>query len=136
MLPDPSMDIDGDGAVSAKDLKMASAFDANGDGVLQTTERRHLRRDMIDKAVSKIRTLQKEHQLGETPALDELVQVSASNSALDNSNFDKIWNINSFVGIHAADCHGRHCRRSNCSLHFVFYWWIERKLSKNFHVSS
>eukprot|EP01050_Picozoa_sp_SAG11_P013566 SAG11_NODE_1594_length_4612_cov_11.187458_6_plen_64_part_00 len=42
---------------------MAMAFDNNGDGVLQTTERRHLRRGMVNKVVSHIRAMEDEHQI-------------------------------------------------------------------------
>lgn len=59
MMPDLSMDIDGDGVVSAKDFKMACAFDDNGDGVLQTTERRHLRQVKVDDAIGRLRALQR-----------------------------------------------------------------------------
>jgi hypothetical protein len=92
MLPDPSLDVDGDGAVSAEDFKRAMEFDQNGDGVLQTTERRHLRQQMVDEAVVRIRSLQQERQILEhDPAVEELISAFDSSKSLSGPGFDRMY---------------------------------------------
>jgi len=58
MLPDPSYDVDGDGVVNQKDFRLASKFDTNNDGVLQTEERNLLRKRLVADQLEDYKRLQ------------------------------------------------------------------------------
>jgi hypothetical protein len=47
MKPSITFDVDGDGVVSAEDFLLASKFDTNGDKVLNDSEAKALRRQMV-----------------------------------------------------------------------------------------
>ena len=55
--PHPSMDVDGDGTVSAFDLKLAKRFDDDGNGILDEEETANLRAMMAKQNVKDIATM-------------------------------------------------------------------------------
>ena len=55
--PHPSMDVDGDGTVSAFDLKLAKLFDDDGNGILDEEETANLRAMMAKQNVKDIATM-------------------------------------------------------------------------------
>jgi Ca2+-binding EF-hand superfamily protein len=57
MLPHHTFDVDGDGVVSSEDFALAQAFDINKDGMLQDDERHELRKEMVNKLITKYRRL-------------------------------------------------------------------------------
>lgn len=59
MLPHKSFDIDGDGAVSSNDFFLASKFDINNDGKLDTDERTLLRKSMVNTLMKKYNSVPK-----------------------------------------------------------------------------
>lgn len=57
MLPHHTFDVDGDGVVSSEDFALAQAFDVNKDGVLQDDEKHELRKEMVQRLITKYRRL-------------------------------------------------------------------------------
>jgi hypothetical protein len=90
-MPNLSCDIDGDGVVSAEDLKIAARYDVDADGVLQPGEVHKLRIGLVSDTLSVIRRMQKAGQLSRNkPAIVEAVQAFADvEKAVDMPDFNK-----------------------------------------------
>jgi len=74
--PDRSYDVDGDGVISQSDLLLANRFDDNRDGVLDSSERAALRKQLVEDAIAAYRQL---HPGVCSKATDSFVQQAQSN---------------------------------------------------------
>jgi|EP01046_Picozoa_sp_COSAG06_P004737 hypothetical protein len=90
-MPDPSFDVDGDGQVSAEDLKVAAKYDVNLDGQLQPDELRKLRLGIVSEALGNInRRLKSGQMYAHNPAVVQAVQGFASvGDAVDHPDFPR-----------------------------------------------
>jgi hypothetical protein len=80
---DPTFDIDGDGVVSNEDFLLASKFDVDKDGTIDSDEQIELRMSMVQDTVNKFREFQAAGQVGFDPEVEELME--AFTDDLDNT---------------------------------------------------
>lgn len=92
-MPDQSNDIDGDGVVSAADLRVAARYDVDCDGVLQPEEKHSLRVGLVSETLARIRRMQKAGQLPQDRANPKIAQAIEAfrdvDAAVDSSRFSR-----------------------------------------------
>ncbi len=91
LMPDQTFDVDGDGQVSAEDLKVAAKYDVNRDGKLQPEELRDLRLGVVSQALDDInRRLKSGQMYAHNPAVVQAVQgFHDVDAAVDHPDFSR-----------------------------------------------
>ncbi len=91
LMPDQTFDVDGDGQVSAEDLKVAAKYDVNRDGLLQPEELRELRLGVVSEALDQVnRRLKSGQMYAHNPAVVQAVQgFHDVDAAVDHPDFSR-----------------------------------------------